>query len=145
MVFPIHKVYLFISKGLCHGQKCLHLFSDSKAYHEQMGPIPSSNGSSDILPYPMLILRALGDALFRPPMLHNWPRDRKLTQSSWRSHWFLGLRADVWKILLQVQTRPVVTQDHTEKMFNKNIEIGFHAECSFSPLSASISAIVAQL
>jgi len=35
-------------KGLCHGQKCLHLFSDSEAYHEQMGPIPSSNGSLDI-------------------------------------------------------------------------------------------------
>ena len=32
----------------CHGQKCLHLFSDFEAYHEQMGPIPSSNGSSDI-------------------------------------------------------------------------------------------------
>jgi len=35
-------------KGLCHGQKCLHLFSDSEAYHEQMGPIPCSNGSLDI-------------------------------------------------------------------------------------------------
>jgi len=34
-------------KGLCHGQKCRHLFSDSEAYHEQMGPIPSSNGSLD--------------------------------------------------------------------------------------------------
>jgi len=35
-------------KGLCHGQRCLHWFSDSEAYHEQMGPIPSSNGSLDI-------------------------------------------------------------------------------------------------
>jgi len=35
-------------KGLCHGQKCLHLFSDSEAYHEQMGPIRSSTGSLDI-------------------------------------------------------------------------------------------------
>jgi len=26
----------------------LHLFSDSEAYHEQMGPIPISNGSLDI-------------------------------------------------------------------------------------------------
>ena len=34
-------------KGLCHDQKCLHLFSDSQAYHEQMGQIPSSNGSLD--------------------------------------------------------------------------------------------------
>ena len=22
----------------CHGQKCIHLFPDSEAYHEQMGP-----------------------------------------------------------------------------------------------------------
>ena len=35
-------------KGLWHGQKWLHLFVDSEAYHEQMGPIPSSNGSLDI-------------------------------------------------------------------------------------------------
>jgi len=27
-------------RGLCHGQKCLHLFSDSEAYHEQMGQYP---------------------------------------------------------------------------------------------------------
>jgi len=44
-------------KGLCHGQKCLHLFSDSETYHEQMGPIPRSNGSLDI---------ALDIALFGP-------------------------------------------------------------------------------
>ena len=25
-------------KGLCLDKKCLHFFSDSKAYHEQMGP-----------------------------------------------------------------------------------------------------------
>ena len=31
-----------------YGQKCPHLFSDSEAYYEQMGPIPSSNGSLDI-------------------------------------------------------------------------------------------------
>jgi len=35
-------------KGLCHDQKRLHLFSHSEAYHEQMGPIPTSNGSLDI-------------------------------------------------------------------------------------------------
>jgi len=34
-----------------------------------------------VYPYPMRILRALGDALFRPPTQQNWPRDRKLTQS----------------------------------------------------------------
>ena len=34
-------------KGLCHGQQCLHLFSYSEAYHEQMDPIPSSNGNLD--------------------------------------------------------------------------------------------------
>jgi len=37
----------FYLKGLCPGQKCFRLFSDSEAYHEQMGPIPSSNGSLD--------------------------------------------------------------------------------------------------
>jgi len=35
-------------QGLCHGQKYLPSFSVSEAYHEQMGGIPSSNGSSDI-------------------------------------------------------------------------------------------------
>jgi len=35
-------------KGLWHGQKWLHLFVDSEAYHEQMGPIPSSNESLNI-------------------------------------------------------------------------------------------------
>ena len=49
-------------KELCHGQKCLHLFLDSQAYHEQMGTIPSSH-EAYIQPYPMCILRALGDAL----------------------------------------------------------------------------------
>ena len=34
-------------KGLWHGQVS-SLLSDSEAYHEQMGPIPSSNGSLDI-------------------------------------------------------------------------------------------------
>ena len=38
-----------------------------------------------------------------------------------------GLPADVWKILLQVHTRPVVTQVYIEKMFNQNIEIGFQS------------------
>jgi len=28
--------------------KSVHLFSDSEAYHEQMGPIPSSDESLDI-------------------------------------------------------------------------------------------------
>jgi len=35
-------------KRLCHGQKCLHLLSDTEAYHEKMGPTHSSNGSLDI-------------------------------------------------------------------------------------------------
>jgi len=30
------------------GKSDFHLFVDSEAYHEQMGPIPSSNGSIDI-------------------------------------------------------------------------------------------------
>jgi len=53
--------------------------------------------------------------------------DRKLTQSCWRLRWFLGLRDVLWKILLQVHTRLAVTQVYVEKMFNKNIEIGFQS------------------
>jgi len=64
-------------------------------------------------------------ALFRPLTQQKWPRDRKLTQSCGCLHWFLGSSADVWKILLQVHTRPVVTQVYIEKMFNKHIKIGF--------------------
>jgi len=36
------------------------------------------------------LLRALGNALFRPSTQQNHPRDRKLTQSCWCLHWFLG-------------------------------------------------------
>jgi len=74
----------------------------------------------------MHILRALGDALFRPSMHQNWPRDRKLTQTCWCLGWFLGLQDDVCKILLQVHTQLVVTQVYIAKMFNKNIEIVSH-------------------
>jgi len=35
-------------KRLCHGQKCLHSFLYSEAYHEQTNPIPRSNESLDI-------------------------------------------------------------------------------------------------
>ena len=112
-------------KGPCHGQKCLHSFSESEAYHGQMGPILSSNGSLDI---------ALSNVQsLEPSAMHllsaqqNWPRDRKLTQSCGCLHWFPGLRADVWKTLFQVYTRPVVTQVWMGKMFNKNVGIGFQS------------------
>jgi len=36
------------SVQLRHANMCLYLFSDSEAYHEQMGLIPSSNGSLDM-------------------------------------------------------------------------------------------------
>jgi len=72
--------------------------------------------------------------LFRPSMQQNWPRDRKL---------ILGLHAAVWKILPQMRTRPVITQVYIEKMFNKNIEIGFRSAVSLL-LSASIIAITAK-
>jgi len=72
----------------------------------------------------------------------NWPRDRKFTQSCWCLHWSIGLRADVWKILLQVHTRLVVTQVYIEKMFNNSLEWYRVSECSFSPLSASVRAII---
>jgi len=39
--------YLII-KWVMTWAKLIHLFVDSEAYHEQMGPIPSSNGSLDI-------------------------------------------------------------------------------------------------
>ena len=64
---------------------------------------------------------------FRPSRQPNWSRDRKLTQSCWCLHWLLGLRVDVWKMLLQAHTWPVVTQVWIEKMFDKNIEIGFQS------------------
>ena len=127
-------------KGLCHGQNCLHLFPDSEAYHEQMDPMARSNGSLDSptqCAYP------------EPSATHFSDRRRNRIgletgnkQSCWCLHWSLGLGADVWKMLLQVRTGPVVTQVWREKMFNKNIEIV--SECSFSPLSASVSAIIAQ-
>jgi len=43
--FQSGMIYL---KELWHGRKWLHLFVDSEACHEQMGPIPSSNESLDI-------------------------------------------------------------------------------------------------
>ena len=76
----------------------------------------------------MRIPRALNDALFRLSTQQNWPRQRKLIQSCWCLHSSLGLRPDVWKILSQVHTRFVVTQVYIEKMFNKNIEIGFQSQ-----------------
>ena len=105
-------------KGLWHGKKCPHLFVDSEAYHEQMSSIPSSNESLDI---------ALSNAQIQIQTAthQNWPRDRKLTQSCWCLHWFLGLRADVWQMRLHVSSRLVVTQVWIEKPCNKNIEIGF--------------------
>ena len=60
-------------KGLWHGQKWLHLFVESEAYHEQMSPISSSKESLDIA-YPMCILTALNDVLFRSSTHQNWPR-----------------------------------------------------------------------
>jgi len=74
----------------------------------------------------MCILRALGDALFRPPTQQNWPWGRKLAQGCWCLHWFLALRADVWKTLLQRYTRPVVTKVWIQT-FNKHIEIRFRS------------------
>ena len=57
-------------------------------------------------------------------------------------HRFLGLGADVWKILLQAHTRPVVTHVYIEKMFNKNIEIVFQSVVFHQ--SASVRAIIAK-
>ena len=62
--------FWLLVKGLCHGQKCLDLFSDFQVYHEQKDPIPNLNGSLDIVLSNALI-RALGDALFRPSTQQN--------------------------------------------------------------------------
>ena len=70
-----------VLKELSQGQKWLHVFSDSKAYDEQMDPIPCSNGNLAI---------ALSIALTWSPHRHtfqmlltqNLPRDRKLERSS---------------------------------------------------------------
>ena len=66
-------------------------------------------------------------AYLEPSAMHfqNWPRDVKWTQSCWCLHWFLGFHSDVWKNLLQVHTRLVVTQVWIDKMCSKGIEIGF--------------------
>ena len=37
-------MFIYQSKKCCQGQKCIHLFLDSEAYHEQMG----SDGSLDM-------------------------------------------------------------------------------------------------
>ena len=69
-------------------------------------------------PYSMRILRALGDVLFRPSTHQNWSRDRKLTDLlvfaliSRLTHW---------------HARLAVTQVCIEKIFCKNIEIGFQS------------------
>jgi len=53
----------------------------------------------------------------------------KLTQSCWRLHWFLLLRADIWRMRLHVYTRLIliVTQARIEKPCTKTIEIGFQS------------------
>ena len=83
-------------KGLCHGQKCLHLFSYSEAYHEQLSPIPKSSGSLDI---------ALSNAHTKSP---RWGTFQTVNATELASGWeintellvfafIFGLCADVWK------------------------------------------------
>ena len=58
---------------LWHGQKWLHLFVDSEADHEQMGPISSSNESLDIA---LSIAHTWSPRQrnFRPSTHQNWPQ-----------------------------------------------------------------------
>jgi len=49
-----------------------------------------------------------------------------------------GVRTDLWKNLLQVYTKLVVTQFCVEKMCNKNIEY----KVLFLPLSASVKPLL---
>ena len=71
-------------KELSQGQKWLHMFSDSKAYDEQIGSIPWSNGNLDI---GLFIAHNWSPhwQIFHMLMTQNLPRDRKLTQSCWCS------------------------------------------------------------
>jgi len=70
--------------------------------------------------------RARVDALLR--MIQNWSRDRKFIRSCWCLHWFLGLRADVWKNLFQVRTRLEVSQEWIEKLhFSPIFHFEFHS------------------
>jgi len=63
-------------KGVMTWAKCPHLFVDSEGYHEQMGPLPNSNGSLDIALFKTHTFQTIN-------MHQNWPRGRKLTQSCW--------------------------------------------------------------
>jgi len=54
----------------------------------------------------MCILKALSDALFKTELASRLEINTELLVFAL----ILSLRADVWKILLQVRTRPVVTQ-----------------------------------
>ena len=127
-------------KGLKAWPKVSHLFSDSEVYHEQMDPIPSSNGSLD---------KALSNMHTLSPRQRTFQTidatefASKLTQSWWCLHWFLGLRADVWKTLLQMHTKLVITEVWTEKNVQQKYKNKV-SEHSFSPLSASLSATIVQ-
>ena len=106
-------------EGLCHGYKWLHLFVDFEACYEQMGPIPSSNRSSDIA-QSNAHTESPRRRTFRPSMPQNWPRDRKLTE--------LLVFALISRLTRCCLENPLaVEQVYIEKMFNRNIEIGFQS------------------
>jgi len=68
--------------GSYRGQKCLHLFSDSEAYHEEMGPITSSNGSLDI---------ALLRALYPMRIPKSLSQEKSFRRVDWEFSWKQGL------------------------------------------------------
>jgi len=72
IIYPSHLGVMIKIKGVMSRPKvstCFHIL-----YHEQVGPIPSSNGSLDIA-----LSNAHVDAFFRPSTQQNWPRDWELT------------------------------------------------------------------
>jgi len=104
-----------------------------------MDPIPSSSGSLDV---------ALSNAhnksprwrTFRPSTHQTWPGDRKLTQSFGCLRWFLGLHTDVENPLADANR----TCSYTS-LYRENVQQKYRnriSECSLSPLSARVSAII---
>jgi len=85
----------------------------------------------------MRILRALGDALFRLYVQQNWPRDRKLIQSCCVCIDFSAYAAMFDKCVCMCILDLCYTHLNRETVQQKY--------SSFSPLSMSVSAIIAQL
>ena len=100
---------------------------------------------AQIYPYPIRILRALDDVLFRPSTHQNWPRDRKLTQSQllvFALIFRLTRRCltNAFACLYQTCSYTSLNRETVQQKYRNRV-----SECSCSPLSTCGSAIIAQL